>query len=99
MELIVWRVTPTWAASLAWDHSRSARNTRMRVLKRGIRSPGRSARKVRAKTKAFLGPNLEFSEGKGNRLNGTVCRGDGWQPATLRFPVRFLMPFQLPNAR
>jgi integrase len=22
MELIVWRVTPTWAASSAWDHSR-----------------------------------------------------------------------------
>jgi hypothetical protein len=39
MELIVWRVTPTWAASFAWDHSRSARSTRRRVLNRGTRSP------------------------------------------------------------
>src|SRR6266571_1576161 len=31
-ELIVWGVTPTSAASLVWDHSRSARNTRNRVL-------------------------------------------------------------------
>src|SRR5439155_2851792 len=35
-ELIVWRVTPTSAASLAWDHSLSARNTRNRVLMKAM---------------------------------------------------------------
>jgi hypothetical protein len=38
-ELIVWRVTPISAPSLAWDHSRSARNTRSRVFIERISRP------------------------------------------------------------
>src|SRR5258708_28226141 len=81
MALMVWRVTPTWAASFAWDHSRSARSTRSRVLNRGIRSLDRLVRKFLGPTwgqnQGLLGPNLGFSGGKGNRLNRTFGRGGG----------------------
>src|SRR5258708_7220054 len=53
---MVWRFTHTWAASCAWDHSRSARKTRIRVLNRGIGAPDRSVRKFGANLGPKLGP-------------------------------------------
>src|SRR6266481_4466558 len=80
MEVMVWRVTPTWAASLACDHSRSARSTRRRVPNRRMRSPRQTDAKFGANLKPRLGPSRPQSGvlgSKGNRLNRTFERGGG----------------------
>jgi hypothetical protein len=78
---MVWRVTPTWAASCACDHSRSARSTRRRVLNKRMRSPlvnrAENLGPTWGQNQGLLGPNLGFSGGKGNRLNRTFGRGGG----------------------